>query len=160
MQNNKNPKHVFRELLKRQSKSLIPIQTYWVVVKSVDWEEKTMIATGIANELPFYDVLLGLGGFYRKPKIGTSCLIGVIENQESITFLLDCDQLDEAVYISGESSWTMNTGGFIINQSGENLAKCMGDLIDEINKIVIIYGNDINRPAMNAIKKRIQTILK
>lgn len=155
-----NPKEELRQILKNHISSLIPVQTWWVAAQEVDWEEKTMTAIGVANELPFYNVLLGLGSFYRKPKIGTSCLIGIIENQTPIAFLLDCEEFDEAVYVSGQSSWTINNDGFIINQLDENLSECMGDLIDEINKIVIIYGNDINRAAMNAIKKRIQTILK
>ena len=175
MQNNKNPKYELRKLLKYQSKSLIPIQTFWVVVDSVNWKEKTMIATGVANELPFYDVLLGLGSFYRKPKVGTSCLIGVIENQEPITFLLDCEEMDEAIYISGESSWTMNTSGFIINQSNENLYKVLSDFIcqfgklaDEINKIKVAIGTSPDTPTIlkikqevtEKIKQRLNTILK
>lgn len=172
---NKNPKHELRELLKNQSKSLIPTQTYWAVVKSVDWEEKTMIATGVNNELPFYEVLLGLGGFYRKPKIGTSCLIGIIENQEPFTFLLDCEELDEVIYTSGHSSWTINTKGFIINQSNENLYKVLSDYIvqfgklaDEINKIKVAIGTSPDTPAIlkikqevnGSIKQRLNTILK
>lgn len=84
-------KQTITELIKRN----IPIQTIWVTVSEVDWEERTMTAIGIDDEVEYYDVLLGLGSVDLKPIIGSNCLIGIIENKDTSSFLLLADEVEE-----------------------------------------------------------------
>ena len=72
-----------------------PTQTVWVEVKEVDWDEKTMVALGIDDELEYYDVLLGLGSVDVKPKVGSNCLIGFINNSETLPFLIMAEVVEE-----------------------------------------------------------------
>ncbi|NCQ58955.1 MAG: hypothetical protein GW794_14140, partial [Flavobacteriales bacterium] len=60
----------FTRLLKAQQKSVVNPQLVWATVKSVDYTKKTMSATSVVDELDYFNVLLGLGSFYRKPKVG------------------------------------------------------------------------------------------
>lgn len=84
------------ESFKSMAKAGVKVSTAWVTVKSVDWEgEKTMIATGLMDDLDYNDVLLGLGGTYLKPKVGKLCLIGLIENQDAATFLIEAEEVEE-----------------------------------------------------------------
>lgn len=55
----------FKSLIDQKAKRQIPVQTEWVKVESVNWEDKTMVAIGEANDLPYEDVLLGLGSIYK-----------------------------------------------------------------------------------------------
>lgn len=148
----------FNELLGQKIKELIPVQTVWAVVKEIDWESKTMTATGQIDDLDFFDVLLGLGEHYCKPKIGTQCLIGVISNSAN-SFLISANEVEESIFKSGDSELTIKEDGFVIKQSNESLKKIFNDMIDEINKIIVINGTSINVAAMTAIKQRLNTVL-
>lgn len=148
----------FNKLLGQRIRELIPITTSWAIVKSVDWEKKTMTATGLIDDLDNYDVLLGIGSEYKKPKKGTKCLIGFIENSPN-AFLIAADELEEIIYKVDESELIIKEGGFIIKQSDESLKAVFNDMIDELNKIIVINGTTINVGAMTAIKNRLNTIL-
>lgn len=85
----------FGNLISQKTKNLIDIQTHWCTAKSVDWDKKTMTATGVADDLDFYDVLLGLGSINRKPVIGKKCLIGIVNNNAAASFLIECEEVEE-----------------------------------------------------------------
>ena len=51
-------------------KSFVSVQTIWVEADEIDWEEKTMTAIGVSDDLPYYDILLGLDSILIKPKKG------------------------------------------------------------------------------------------
>lgn len=84
----------FLALMKGVGKSHVKVQTAWCIVKKVDWENKLMDVEGISDGLLFQDVLLGLGNVYRKPKLGSKCLVGLIENNDAAAFLIEAEALD------------------------------------------------------------------
>ena len=47
-----------------------------------------------------------------------------------------------------------------MKRADENLKDVLNDLIDEVNKIKVVYGNSINVPEMLEIKNRLNTIFK
>ncbi len=148
------------EILGNKSKEAQPIQTHWTEVVKVDWNEKTMTVKGLGDGLEFYDVLLGLGSFYRKPTIGSRCIIGLIENKEASSFLIDAESFDEAIFYSGTSEFVIKKEGFIVKSNGESLKtilndqnKELGKLCDEIMKIVVAIGTSPNNPVITLIKK-------
>lgn len=96
-----------KKTLGRMVRSHVKVQTVWAKAKTVDWANKKMVATGVVDELDYHDVLLGLGHEYKKPAVGTLCLLGIIENQEAASYLIYAEQVDETVYDGGEN------GGFV-----------------------------------------------
>ena len=148
----------FNQLLSQKIRELIPIQTAWATAKNIDWDKKTMTATGLTDDLDYHDVLLGLGGEYKKPKEETKCLIGIVSNSAN-AFLITAEEVDEMIFTSGESQLTIKEEGFIVKQSNESLKTIFEDMIDEINKIIVINGTSINVAAMTAIKERLKTVL-
>lgn len=84
----------YKRLLTGHAKSQVPIQTEWVKVKSVDWENKTMVAVGELNDLDYEDILLGLGNCYKKPVEGSLATIGIINNSAAC-FMIDCEEVEE-----------------------------------------------------------------
>ncbi len=85
----------FSELIARKALELIPVQTVWAICKSVDWDNKTMVATGQTDSLDYEGVLLGNGFEYKRPKEGTICLLGVIQNNDAMVFLIDALEVEE-----------------------------------------------------------------
>jgi hypothetical protein len=61
---------------------------------SVDWDNKTMTAKGTGDDVEYLDVTLGYGFVDVKPKNGAVCLIGIIEGQEVVSFLIDAGEVE------------------------------------------------------------------
>ena len=150
----------FGEILDKKIVQNRSISTIWATVKTVDWDAKTMIAIGLVDDLEYYDVLLGIGSIARKPKVGTKCLLGVIGGKEASTFLIECEEFEEIVFQSNNTQVTISQDGTSISKGNESLISILSDWIDEVSKIVVIQGNTINVAAMQAIKQRLNTILK
>lgn len=163
----------FKQLWNDKQKSSTPIQTEWAEVKEVDWEDKTMTCIGQNNGLEYFDILLGLGSIYKKPKIGSMVLVGSIDNSEE-GFMIDCEEFEEVLIVSGQSEFTINTEGFIVKKGDESLKEVMNDLIAQINalnlqlqKVVVSAGVTPDVPALqeivqetNTIKQRLNTIIR
>lgn len=149
----------FTRLMKEQGKAAVKPQLVWAIVKEVDWDAKTMTATDLLDGLDYFDVLLGIGAVYQKPTIGTKCMLGVLGNKASATFLIDAEAVEETIYTSDKTKFVIQENGFIIKQSEESLKSVLNDFIDEVNKIVVINGNTINKVKVTAIKQRLNTIL-
>lgn len=149
----------FNDLLSKRIAEMIPMQTVWAVCKSVDWEAGTMVATGQVDDLDYYDVSLGRGFEMRKPKAGTVCLLGIEQNQPANAYLIDAEELEEYKLKFGTSEMSITPDGFTIERQGENLFKATSDLIDEICKIIVLYGTSPDVGALNAIKTRFNKIL-
>jgi hypothetical protein len=89
----------FVELLGKKAKEGIPIQTVWAVCKSVDWNAKKMVATGLVDNLDYQDISLGNGFEFKKPPVGASCLLGIIQNNGAMTYLIDANEIEEYLIV-------------------------------------------------------------
>lgn len=139
----------FAELLQDQAKKQVPIQTEWCKVTAVDWNDKTMTVESLLNELEYFDVLLGLGSIYKKPKLGTKCLIGLIANTNAC-FMIDCEAFDEMELVSQDSVLTLKKEGFIIKKTNDSLKEVVNNLIDKINdqnNLIIRLSNAVSTVA-------------
>ena len=149
----------FTRLLKEQGKSVVKPQMIWAKVKTVDWAAKTMTAEDVVDGLDYYAVLLGIGGIYQKPKVGAKCVLGILGNKAAATFLIEAENIEETIFTNRSTIFEIKENGFVIHQNKESLKEVLNDLIDEVNKIVVINGNTINVAKMLAIKQRLNTIL-
>lgn len=96
--------------IKRVAGNSKQAQIRFVECVSVDWANRTMDAKGTGDEVDYLDVALGFGYVDIKPAIGTTCLIGVIDGQEVVTFLINAEEVELAevratniVYNGGEN---------------------------------------------------------
>lgn len=149
----------FNNLMAEKMKRSQSVQTAFATVKAVDWAKKTMTATGVVDDLDYYDVLLGLGEIYTKPKIGSRVLIGLINNQGNNSFLIWSEETEEWAHKVGKAEMEMKNDGFVLEAQGESLKKVLNDFIDEVNKIIVVNGTTINVAAVTAIKQRLNKIL-
>ena len=106
----------FKLLFKQHLNNNKQIQMRLAYCKSVNWEEKTMTAIGASDDLEYHNVSLGLGYMLIKPKVDTECIIGILEGEESVGFLLDALEVEEVLFNGGE------LGGLVkIEQLKENI---------------------------------------
>ncbi|MFA9212474.1 MAG: hypothetical protein ACEQSR_01320 [Candidatus Methylacidiphilales bacterium] len=98
------------EAIGQKAKEHIKVNTAWVKCTEIDWENKTMTGVGVSDNLEYFEVSLGLGAITIKPVINNLCLIGIIENKETETFLIEATEVDkyylnavEIVFNDGEN---------------------------------------------------------
>lgn len=139
----------FGKLLTRKTKDLIDVQTHWCIVKKVDWDKKTMTATGVVDDLDFYDVLLGLGSINRKPSVDSKCLIGIVNNNSAAAFLIECESVDE-VEISDAMGFKLLLKEGVLTINGETLGGI-------VNAIELKTQLDKNTAVLEAIKLAFQS---
>lgn len=144
--------------------SKIPTQTVLVEVKEVNWDDRTMTVIGVDDELEYYDVLLGLGSVNVKPKVGSNCLIGFINNSETLPFLIMAEVVEE-IDVKSEHCQLKVNDGFLLKKENETLKKLMVDLLQEIQKMKFTTNTGstiklVNRPQFLNIEKRFKDFLK
>ncbi len=116
----------FGELFKRRLIDNSKATLRWVSAGEVDWENKTMTAKG-DDDLDYHDVLLGVGSVTVKPIVGTDCLIAMVENNESTSFLLFADEVELVQFNEGK-----NGGALII----EPFLNQLNDMVEKFNSHV------------------------
>lgn len=128
------------QTLTQKQKDAIPKNTSWVTVEEVDWGKKTMTAKGVADGLEFFDVLLGIGNDFKKPKIGSKCLIGLLEGMDAATFLICAEEVEEAVLTVGNAVLTIKPAGYEMVVGDKNFGKVMGDLLAALQALTVTTG--------------------
>lgn len=121
----------FMFLFKRHLNGSMQAQIRWVTCKSVDWDKKTMIADGVSDDVPYYDIALGFGSLVVKPTVGTDCLIGILEGQESVAWLMHASEAETMVFNGGD-----NNGLIKIKELTDKL----NALKDTVNSLVSSYN--------------------
>lgn len=69
-------------------------QLVWVVCTSVDWSNKLMDAKGVSDDLDYYDIELGAGALDCKPVVGATCLVGILEGNDTDAFMLFASEVE------------------------------------------------------------------
>lgn len=101
-------------------------QLRFATCTSVDWDNRTMEAKGVTDDLPYYGVMLGLGFVDIKPKTGTVCLIGILEGADAYSFLINAEEVEE-VEITADK---------IIANNGKNAGIVkVGELVEKLNTL-------------------------
>ena len=113
-----------RDALEKWREGARQAQLRWVTVDKVDKENKAMDVTGVIDQLEYYDVQLGMGALCIYPKPGTTCLVGIIEGQETERLNLiekDINSLKQKL-----SGWTP-----VPNDGGSALKTALSSYISE-----------------------------
>lgn len=123
-------------LLTQNAKRQVPMQNTWVTCTSVDWDAKTMKCKGVTDDLPYFDVLLGLGSSYVKPVQGSKCLIGSIQNKSAASFIIYAEEIEEYL-IEDKSGFKihLNDGELSLNGDAFGGLIKIGELVGKINSI-------------------------
>lgn len=153
-----------RQTLREKMKNEVPMQTIWVEVLEVDWENETMTAKGLTDDLPYYNVILGLENVAIKPKVGTTCIIGLIDNNATTPFLIMADEVEDYKVKVTDCELEIDNG-FLLRKQSETLKKLMVDLLQEIQKMKFTTNTGstillVNKPEFIAIENRFKDFLK
>jgi len=134
-------------------------------VKSVD-EASGTIEIEDKSGFPYKDVRLkaSIDGNENAvlviPKTGSSVLVAQIGNTDDSLFVVSVSEVEKITGKIQDTGFEIDTNGYKIEKGNENLSLILSDMIDELNKIVVVQGNTINVGAMNQIKQRLNSVLK
>lgn len=137
-----------RQELVALMKKQVPVQTTWVTVSSVDAAAKTMECKGVADDLEYYDVLLSLGNATKFPVVGTKALIGLINNQAGLAFMIDCQEFTRHL-IEVESGFKLDLNEDEILLNGDSfggltkhdaLVSELNVLKNQVSSIISAFG--------------------
>ena len=134
-------------------------------VKSVD-EASGTIEIEDKSGFPYKDVRLkaSIDGNENAvlviPKTGSSVLVAQIGNTDDSLFVVSVSEVEKITGKIQDTGFEINADGYKLEKGSENLLQILSDMIDELNKIVVIQGNTIDVVAMNQIKQRLNSILK
>lgn len=120
----------FAGLFKQHLRGAVKATLRWVDAESVNWENKTMTGTD-EDDLPYYDVLLGVGMMAVKPVKGTECLIAILEGNEATAFLLYANEAELIEFNQGLNGGFANTPE--LKTQLEKLTARVDGIIDAIN---------------------------
>lgn len=95
-----------RDALEKWREGARQAQLRWVTVDT----DGTMDVTGVIDRLEYYDVQLGMGALCIYPKPGTTCLVGIVEGQETDAFLISANEVDEIVLNGGTLGGLVKVG--------------------------------------------------
>ena len=147
------------EVLYEAMRGRVPVQTKWAVAKSVDWDERTMTASGLDDDLEFYDVNLGLNSTAYRPAIDSKCLLGLMENNNAAAFLIWCEDVEEIAMRTEDCELVMNENGFKLKKGTDSLQKLMAEFLDEMIKVKVVQGVTPNVLKLTDIQTRFNDLL-
>lgn len=119
-------------------------QLRWVTVTGVDKENLMMDAVGVSDNLEYYGIQLGMGAFNIYPEVGTGCLVGIVEGQETDAFLISAEEIEE-VQIKAATAITFNDGklGGLVKVS---------NLTDKVNELIEAFNTHTHTLPESAVK--------
>lgn len=135
----KNELDEFSRLLKQFVKGSVKATLRWVECQSVNWDKMTMTAIDGA-ELIYQNVLLGVGSAAVKPVVGTDCLIAIIENAETATFMLFADETELIQYNNGENGGLTITPNLVEQLDKNN--KVLNALLNVLTGTTIVEAGN------------------
>ncbi|QKX04889.1 hypothetical protein HN014_08145 [Aquimarina sp. TRL1] len=152
--------------LQQAFKGIFPSQEqiFSATVMSVNKEEKTITALD-TDQMEYSDVRLSAAIDNKTnkvisfPSVGSTVLLGKISGDDNTLFVCAANEIESIEGNISGVNFLIDQSGYKINANQESLKRVMNDLIDEINKIIVIQGTSINVPAMNAIKQRLNNLL-
>ena len=138
--------------------------TFPAIVESVDKDNKTIAAKDLEG-FTFNEVRLTASIDESKalvvyPKIGATVLLSMIGNGLEHLFVSSVSQVESLDVTIATTELHMDADGYRLKRGDEDLRQVLNDMIDELNKIVVIQGQSINVVAMTQIKARLNNILK
>jgi len=140
--------------LNEKMKTSQPVQIVWAVVTQVDWENKTMTAEGISDELDYPDVSLGIGNLFVKPAVNSSCILGIIENDPTQALLFDAGDVEEYEINVSESKVNI-TDKFELSNTSTSLLELFEELTDILKQIKVYTGTGPSGVPIASIQNRL-----
>jgi len=122
----------FADIFTRRLDGVKQAQLRFATCKSVDWNKKTMSAVGVSDDVEYVGVQLGFGYTYIKPKIDTTCLIGILEGKEALTFLIDAESVELVEVNSNKITFNGGTNGGLVK---------INELTERLNTLVNAYNS-------------------
>ncbi|MDR1116218.1 MAG: hypothetical protein LBL33_08770 [Tannerella sp.] len=124
--------------IKRAGDGARQAQIRFVECVSVDWENKTMNAKGAGDGVEYLDVALGFGYTDIKPAVGSLCLIGIVDGQEVVTFLINAEEVELVETKAGKTVYNGGDNAGLVKV--KELTQKIGNIEKDLNLIKQVFA--------------------
>lgn len=114
-------------------------QLRWCEAQSINKEDKEMQALGEMDNLEYYGVKLGMNGHTIYPKVGSRCLVAIVEGQETDAFLLYAEEVELIATNATDIVFNMGELGGLVKV--EALTQQLNAIEDDINELKRILSS-------------------
>ncbi|HMI04275.1 MAG TPA: hypothetical protein VK541_17435 [Pedobacter sp.] len=94
------------------------------------------------------------------PADQSSVIYAIIDNQETEAMIIKCSEIEKVMMKVGELEYHIDENGVMIKCGNDSLGSVISGFIDEVKKIIVINGRSPNVVALNALKVKLNKILK
>lgn len=94
------------------------------------------------------------------PAEGSSVIYGIIDSDKRDAVLIRCSAIDRVAVFVGTTELVISADGYLVKRGNDTLQKLLGELIDEVTKIIVVNGTSPNVAALTSIKNRFNQLLK
>ena len=93
------------------------------------------------------------------PKIGSVVLVGSIENSDEYVVLV-VHEISEVVYLIDTTRYSVNASGFLIKKGDDTLKQILTLIVEAVQPMVVIYGNNPVYTKLAEALVKIQNLLR
>ncbi|MFL0089883.1 hypothetical protein R8G64_13130 [Tenacibaculum maritimum] len=164
---------------RKKLEKLLPVQTMIARVISLDRNTFTCDVKPVDDSPEFHNVRLQAiiddndQGVVVIPKLKSSVLVSIVENNEDNNYISQYSEIDEFIYKIDQFEFSGNAQGVRINNQGEKLKTVLNDLIDnlsfqnqliqEVNKklqkVIVINGRSPDVPGLISINDELAKVM-
>ncbi|CAA0260602.1 hypothetical protein [Tenacibaculum maritimum] len=164
---------------RKKLEKLLPVQTMIARVISLDRNTFTCDVKPVDDSPEFHNVRLQAiiddndQGVVVVPKLKSSVLVSIVENNEDNNYISQYSEIDEFIYKIDQFEFSGNAQGVRINNQGEKLKTVLNDLIDnlsfqnqliqEVNKklqkVIVINGRSPDVPGLISINDELAKVM-
>jgi len=94
------------------------------------------------------------------PEVGSSVLVALMNEDINQMFVVQYSKINKVKLKIGTTALDIDENGHQLARGNEDLKSILNDFMTEVNKISVVVGTTINIPAVEAIKLRLNTVLK
>lgn len=132
------------------------------VVQSINADDTIVVVTGSGLEIDdarLKSVVKDGNKFILVPKVQSTVLIGRIEESEEWSVLM-VEEIDKFLLKIGTVSVDVNATGFELKKGTDTLKQILVLLVEAIQPIVVIYGNNPNYTKLTQALTKINNLLR
>lgn len=153
----------FKEELKTFIKNLCPDTIQQATVIAINDDDDT-IAVTLSDDKNIPDVRLKSvvkqgNKKITKPSLNSSVLVGRIEGSDEYVVIAN-ESIDEEKIIIGTTQFIVNENGFTIIKGNDDLKDALTLIVQAVQQIVVIYGNNPDYTKLQTALTKIDNILQ
>lgn len=149
-----------KEQLGRFSEKYAPVSIMHADVVAINENDTIQVETVGGNEIDdvrLKSVIKAGNKLILTPKVGTTVLIGRVENGEDWV-LISADEVEKVSLVINDVNIEIDENGLMVSKGGDNLKEIFELIISAVKQIVVLQGNNPNYQKLLDAQSKVDNI--